>query len=421
MRITIFDAIENQETRAVTRKCPVCDEEIPVRLLDRHAELEAERVDVIMRCIGSSEVLDSAEPDDGLTARTRKSAVKARKNMQPSSSSATLEVVDKSLKVIKRHRKQRHAKLREMTREDEDSGGLSSSRGGRSRWAGNVEGTLCPVCLKTVPGDPDVVEAHVDACLAHEARMRSEREQQERHLRHREQSWEEDVDVEEGVQLRATDGASLRGMGFAVRDEGQHDVDEDIDIDGEDEVMYGAAQFTEVDVLGTNDGTTAEDEDVEIDGDEDVATQSPGASGSAGPSSGNASLQQLVAEGKIVKKWTTDESELQEVKKTMDEVMGVGETEELNKAVDLARMSGNPAALIKALDHKVKLLETTRVASSTSLLCRICLDPYTEPTVSTGCWHTCCRECWLRCLGSTKLCPICKRITAPTDLRRVYL
>lgn len=145
-------------------------------------------------------------------------------------------------------------------------------------------------------------------------------------------------------------------MGFAVRDEAQQDVDEDIDIDGEDEVMYGAAQFTEVDVLGTNDGTTAEDEDVEIDGDEDVATQSPSASGSAGPSSGNASLQQLVAEGKIVKKWTTDESELQEVKKTMDEVMGVGETEELNKAVDLARMSGNPAALIKALDHKVKLL-----------------------------------------------------------------
>ena len=59
--------------------------------------------------------------------------------------------------------------------------------------------------------------------------------------------------------------------------------------------------------------------------------------------------------------------------------------------------------------------------SSTSLLCRICLDPYSEPTVSTGCWHTCCRECWLRCLGSTKMCPICKRITGAADLRRVYL
>ncbi len=52
--------------RAVTKKCPVCDEEIPVRLLERHADLEAERLDEIMRSIGSMEVLEMAEPDDGL-------------------------------------------------------------------------------------------------------------------------------------------------------------------------------------------------------------------------------------------------------------------------------------------------------------------------------------------------------------------
>ena len=49
----------------MTRKCPVCDEEIPVRLLDRHAQLEAERVDDIIQAIGSTEALDIAEPDDG--------------------------------------------------------------------------------------------------------------------------------------------------------------------------------------------------------------------------------------------------------------------------------------------------------------------------------------------------------------------
>lgn len=127
--------------------------------------------------------------------------------MQPSSSSATLEVVDKSLRMIKKHRKQRHAKLREMTREEEDGGGLSGFRGGRGRWAGSGQGTLCPVCLKMVPGDPDVVEAHVDACLAHEARMQSERERLELGRRQEEEVWEE-VDVEDDIQLRATDGAS---------------------------------------------------------------------------------------------------------------------------------------------------------------------------------------------------------------------
>lgn len=62
---TVANGALTQARRAVTRKCPVCDEEIPLRLLDRHADLEAERVDEIMRCIGSTEVLDSAEPDDG--------------------------------------------------------------------------------------------------------------------------------------------------------------------------------------------------------------------------------------------------------------------------------------------------------------------------------------------------------------------
>ena len=57
--------IDDQAKRAVTRKCPVCDEEIPIRLLGRHADLEAERLEDIMAAIGSVEILDIAEPDDG--------------------------------------------------------------------------------------------------------------------------------------------------------------------------------------------------------------------------------------------------------------------------------------------------------------------------------------------------------------------
>ena len=49
----------------MTKKCPVCDEEIPIRLLERHADLEAERLDEIMAAIGSADTLDIAEPDDG--------------------------------------------------------------------------------------------------------------------------------------------------------------------------------------------------------------------------------------------------------------------------------------------------------------------------------------------------------------------
>ena len=55
----------SQAKRAVTKKCPVCDEQIPVRLLERHADWESERLDEVIGAIGSLDVLEIAEADDG--------------------------------------------------------------------------------------------------------------------------------------------------------------------------------------------------------------------------------------------------------------------------------------------------------------------------------------------------------------------
>lgn len=41
--------------RAETRPCPVCDEPIPLRLMALHAQLESERLEEIIKQIGSSE------------------------------------------------------------------------------------------------------------------------------------------------------------------------------------------------------------------------------------------------------------------------------------------------------------------------------------------------------------------------------
>lgn len=386
-----------------------------------------------------------------LTARTRKSAAKARKSMQPGSSapdSATLEIVDKSLRLVKRHRKQRHAKLRDMTREDDDIGGLSGFQSGRGRWAGTSGGTLCPVCMKLVPGDPDVVEAHVDACLAHEARIQEEREREAAAMLHR-QERDDAVDIDGDVRVLATDGASLTGessvlghkqpsriyltgLGFAIRDHSQQDVEDDIDVDGEDEGAYGVAQFSEGDVMNPLAHIRNEEEDVDIDDDEH---ESSNCSSSGNGGSGVQTLRDLAAEGKV----EVVTSHVQEPTRTMDQAAGTEGYEELDRAIELAKKSGKMRMLVEALERKLSVLvrriqpllfapnvdnslskESTRLSASTSL-CRICLDPYTEPTISTGCWHTCCRECWLRCLGSTRLCPMCKRITVAADLRRVFL
>ncbi|EGO02007.1 hypothetical protein SERLA73DRAFT_166516 [Serpula lacrymans var. lacrymans S7.3] len=379
--------------RAETRKCPVCGEIIAVRLLGKHSELESQRVDEIIRNVGSTEVL-ADDPQEGSSSGSRRSAVKARKSLSAMNprfdSTNSLEVTVKTIQTITRHRKQRHAKLKEMAREDELPVDQDDYDGE----------TTCPVCLQMVRGDRDVIEAHVDACLAHE------------NARQQEEEDEDEIDVDGEGTLRVTDGANLRGMGFHVRNEQDQDVDDEVDVDGDDEAVFGNAQFTEGDILGPTSDPHA-DADDGTEGDVDIED---------GPSDDRQrqTLRDLVADGKFVRRSSPSEG-MEIAKAKLEEVIGVGDTDKLDLAIEAARTQGNGNSLILALENKVKQLESMRVSSSTSLLCRICLDPYTEPTVSTGCWHTCCRECWLRCLGSTKLCPICKRITAAIDLRRVYL
>ncbi|OCH94305.1 hypothetical protein OBBRIDRAFT_770047 [Obba rivulosa] len=401
--------------RADTRQCPVCEEAIPVRLLERHSVLEMERVEEIMQQIGSMEVLADAEPDEGLTSRSRRSAVKARKSIRrteassrsiASSSQVTLEQIEHTLRTLKKHRKQRYAKLKELTFEDEDAPWWGAGRG--------AEATACPVCGRMVPGDTDVVEAHVDACIAHMSILEGQSSAQRRDG---EADIDVDIDGNESMRSGVMEGVSLRGLGFSTRNRTQQDIEDEVDIDGMDDVAFGAPQFTEDDVLlPSSDLKRQQDEDVDvdIDYDENAASVKP----EPGGDEGEKTLRELVAEGKVVRRRV---EAVEEVKRTMDEVMGVGEAEEVDRAVETARKAGDNLALIQALQNKINLMISMKVSSSTSLLCRICLDPYTEPTVSTGCWHTCCRECWLRCLGSTKLCPICKRITGAMDLRRIYL
>ncbi|KAF9498631.1 hypothetical protein BDN71DRAFT_1442983 [Pleurotus eryngii] len=365
--------------RAETRKCPVCEEQIPVRLLAKHSELESERVEEIIKDIGSSKGEYQASQ-----AGTRRSAARARKSMSAMNtrSSATADILEetcKAIQIIKRHRKRRHAKLREMTREDEE---------GRTK-AVQSSGIVCPVCAQPVPGDQDVVEAHVDACLASEAR-RIDVEQQDEAGPSHPTDWG-------GNDSRIGNVSGLRGAGFNIRNHTQKDVDDEVDIDGDDEAVFGTAQFTERDIMRI-DAVRMEEEE---SGDEDVDI--------GGPWERQRSTSSMQAREQAT---NTPEDGI---------LIDVTEPNEVDLLITAARHGGHIQSLVTALQRKIQQLESSQSTSSASLQCRICLDPYTEPTVSTGCWHTCCRECWLRCLGSTKLCPICKRITIATDLRRIYL
>ncbi|KAL1708538.1 hypothetical protein EV121DRAFT_277052 [Schizophyllum commune] len=382
--------------RAETRPCPVCSELIPLRLMGKHLELESERVDEIIANVGSPEVYQD-DREEGPSNASRRSAIRARKSFSSASArdpSDPLYQGEKAIQSIRRRRKQRHAKLKDMVREEDED-----ARPVRSMTAGRNE-IVCPVCSTTVYGDQDVLDAHVDACVANESRRIEEERQRELAQRAAEEAvWQDTGDAEHIGHV-----GDVRGTGFHTRNEDEQDIDEDIDVDGDDADIFGAPQFNEGDIVPVQPPQADADENVEIDIEGDDLN------------SDHRTLRDLIADGKVVQR-----SAVENAKAEMEQVMGVGDADRIDLAILAAKRKGDKKALVAALQEKVDLLESARISSSTSLLCRICLDPYNEPTVSTGCWHTCCRECWLRCLGSTKLCPICKRITAAADLRRVYL
>ncbi|KAJ7490292.1 hypothetical protein B0H11DRAFT_2229205 [Mycena galericulata] len=393
--------------RAETRECPVCAEQIPIRLLAAHAELEAERVQAIIRRVGETDVdfelLDSLELLAETPTRPRLTALRGRKSLGAVSGSmgvdaaaALLNETSQTIQVIKRHRKQRHTKLKELVR-DEETG--SSSRV-RETWrsrrtTGSGGDIVCPVCLVTVRGDEDVLEAHVDACLADQTRRLEEARQAAIAEQRRRRAEDRDM-VDLSGMLGPGHVGNVRGTGFATRDPNALDVDDEIDIDGDDEAVFGQAQFTEGDIVNVfppSQQIRPSDEDMEVDVEEEET------------------LRELVAQGKVIKREKMAR-QVEQKDTTLDEA------DKLDLAILAAKNRGDQASLVELLQDKIQVLESRSAATS---LCRICIESYTDPTVSTGCWHTCCKECWLRCLGSTKLCPICKRITAATDLRRVYL
>lgn len=82
--------------------------------------------------------------------------------------------------------------------------------------------------------------------------------------------------------------------------------------------------------------------------------------------------------------------------------------------------NGMQDQIVESLKARLKEYEQQSSASARNK-CQICIEEYKSPCVSISCWHVLCEDCWLRSLGSCKLCPKCKMITSAADLRRIYL
>ncbi|MEE6495304.1 hypothetical protein FKM82_002004 [Ascaphus truei] len=193
----------------------------------------------------------------------------------------------------------------------------------------------------------------------------------------------------------------FRGSGFVMcSSKENHDSDADLDVDGDDTLEYGKAQYTEADIIpctGEEPGEAKEREALR------------GAVLNGGPPS-----TRITAE---FSKWASDEMpSTSNGESSKQEAM-----QKTCKNSDIEKITEDSAVTtFEALKARIRELER-QLSRGDRYKCLICMDSYTMPLTSIQCWHVHCEECWLRTLGAKKLCPQCNTITSPGDLRRVYL
>uniref|UniRef100_A0A1A8QKB8 E3 ubiquitin-protein ligase RNF220 n=2 Tax=Nothobranchius rachovii TaxID=451742 RepID=A0A1A8QKB8_9TELE len=174
------------------------------------------------------------------------------------------------------------------------------------------------------------------------------------------------------------------------------DSDADLDVDGDDTLEYGKAQYTEMDVIPCSAESSKEST---------VNSLLP-------DSRLNPSFSKWSNEGYLGSPSTSggekQDGGLTVLPKTCK-----------NSEIETFSEDSTPTTL-DALKTRIRDLEK-QLSKGDRFKCLICMDTYTTPLTSIQCWHVHCEECWLRTLGAKKLCPQCNTITSPGDLRRVYL
>ncbi|EHA99772.1 RING finger protein 220 [Heterocephalus glaber] len=206
-------------------------------------------------------------------------------------------------------------------------------------------------------------------------------------------------------RIRATTllEGGFRGSGFVMCSGKENpDSDADLDVDGDDTLEYGKPQYTEADVIpctGEEPGEAKEREALR---------------GAVLKQVGGPPSTRITPE---FSKWASDEMpSTSNGESSKQEAM-----QKTCKNSDIEKITeDSTVTTFEALKARVRELER-QLSRGDRYKCLICMDSYSMPLTSIQCWHVHCEECWLRTLGAKKLCPQCNTITAPGDLRRIYL
>lgn len=269
------------------------------------------------------------------------------------------------------------------------------------------DGQVCPLCSALLTGTEEEMSRHVEQCLFKREGATEEDSadvEGENGTRFEEYEWCGQKRVRATTLLEG----GFRGTGFAMCSRKEsHDSDADLDVDGDDTLEYGKAQYTEADIIpcsGEDQGEAKEREALR-----------------------GAVLNGGVPSNRITpefSKWVSDEmpsTSNGESSKQEPSSSSLSSTPRTCKNSEIEKITeDSTATTLEALKARIRELEK-QILRGDRYKCLICMDSYTMPLTSIQCWHVHCEECWLRTLGNKKLCPQCNTITSPGDLRRVYM
>ncbi|XP_064861813.1 E3 ubiquitin-protein ligase RNF220-like isoform X6 [Oncorhynchus nerka] len=275
------------------------------------------------------------------------------------------------------------------------------------------DGQVCPLCSAPLAGTEEEMSRHVEQCLFKREGVFAEDDSAdmdgENGTRFEEYEWCGQKRVRATTLLEG----GFRGTGFAMcSTKESHDSDADLDVDGDDTLEYGKAQYTEADIIpcsGEDQGEAKEREALR-----------------GAVLNGGMPSNRIAAE---FSKWASDEmpstsngeSSKQQLPQDPNAACSSSNAPRTCKNSEIEKITeGSKATTFEALKARIRELEK-QILRGDRYKCLICMDSYTMPLTSIQCWHVHCEECWLRTLGNKKLCPQCNTITSPGDLRRVYL
>ncbi|XP_038048613.1 E3 ubiquitin-protein ligase RNF220-like [Patiria miniata] len=380
---TIDDSTEDKRLPRRKRKasnhegsvCTICGVTVRPVELPAHYEIEVERLNKLTR-----------------PGKTNRESSSHSKKVTPATSISKRkkENEDEGLE----HRESRREEYRRVKRNrlDRLNARLGRCRKGLKKPSDETPSSaaLCPICHEVLTGSVEERNTHAEACLRKATPSQADVDE-DVNVDGEDEEFEEYTWCGQ-TRIRATSmlDSRFREAGFEVARK-ETECDTELNVDDDDTAEYGPEQFTEADIIPCPSDDSTEDKQRQALRDAVVGND-----------------ERASPPDSVPDPWLPSTSH------------APSDTKQPNRTEDVAQVKSD--TVMECLKTRVReLQEQLDAAAAVRIKCLICMEPFSVPLVSIQCWHVHCQQCWLRTLGAKKLCPQCNMITSPGQLRRIYL